>query len=357
MKHIHRQVLEHARSGTKTVLATVTRSSGSTPQNPGSSALFGEHGLLAGTVGGGLLEKRVQAIAGEVLVSGLSGQYGFNLDSSQGEEAALCGGEVSVLIDANPGAFLEVFEEMDRTISQRSGGMLLTIFQDGDAREKTIRRFWIPEKYRGNLPDSSEPAVRDAIEEQFRQGSVHDFSEILLPPGKKTGRKLVFLEQIKPLPRLIIAGAGHVGKALAHISSLLDFEITVMDDRMEFASRENIPDADHLMVGDIGEKMREIPMGNDTYAVIVTRGHEQDAEALKPCIGSGAAYVGMIGSKHKVAVMRKQFLEKGWATPEEWAAIHTPIGMEIRSKTVQEIAISIAAQLVSERNRKKDNHE
>ncbi|HER07969.1 MAG TPA: hypothetical protein ENO20_03570, partial [Bacteroides sp.] len=156
---------------------------------------------------------------------------------------------------------------------------------------------------------------------------------------------------------LIIAGAGHVGRALAHLGSLLDFEVTVVDDRKEYASRENIPDADHLVVRDVGQAMRELPIGDDTYVVIVNRSHNHDAEALKSCIGSGAAYVGMIGSRHKVASLRTLFLKEGWATADQWETIHTPIGIDIGSKTVQEIAVSIAAQLVKERNRKNEANE
>lgn len=357
MKHIHRQVLEHIQSGKKTILATVTRSSGSTPQKPGSSALFGMQGLLAGTVGGGLLEARVQAIAREAMNSGLSGQYVFNLDSRQGNEGALCGGKTTVLIDAHPGKFLKVFEDMDRAISRRTGGILLTVFRNGDGKYQPIQRAWITEDEPEQLSGDFEPAVREAFEKVYRREAVREFMEVEVPGTDLQEQKELFLEQIRPLPRLIIAGAGHVGKALAHLGSLLDFEITVVDDRGEFASRENIPEADHFMVSDIGRAMRRIAHGKDTYVVIVTRGHEQDAEALKPWIGSGAAYVGMIGSKHKVAAMRKQFLEQGWATPAQWAAIHTPIGLEIGSKTVQEIAVSIAAQLVLVRNRKIEPHE
>lgn len=356
MKHIHRQVLEYVRSGKKTVLATVTRSSGSTPQKPGSSALFGRDGLLAGTVGGGLLEGQVQSIAAKALLSCISGQYVFSLDSSQGKEGALCGGETTVLIDAKPDAFIEVFEEMERSVSRRTGGILMTVFQDGDRTGESIRRSWIGQGDRLTIPGDIGPQARDAAEEWFKKQPGKEFHEIILPRAHKEDRKWIYLERIQPLPRLIIAGAGHVGRALAHMGSLLDFEITVVDDRKEFASREQIPDADHLLVRDIGQAMRDIPMGDDTYVVIVTRGHEQDAEALKPCIGSDAAYVGMIGSRHKVAAMRKQFLDNGWATPEQWDAIHAPIGMEIRSRTVQEIAVSIAAQLIHERNHPHEDH-
>jgi xanthine dehydrogenase accessory factor len=153
------------------------------------------------------------------------------------------------------------------------------------------------------------------------------------------------------LPKLVIAGAGHVGKALSHLGRLLDFEVTVIDDRPEYANPANIPDADHLIVQDIGKAMRELDRGPDTYIVIVTRGHHHDGEALKPLIGSGAAYVGMIGSLHKVGVMKKRFLGEGWSTPEHWEEVYAPVGLAIGSQTVQEIAISIAAQLVAVRNK------
>jgi xanthine dehydrogenase accessory factor len=155
------------------------------------------------------------------------------------------------------------------------------------------------------------------------------------------------------MARLIIAGGGHIGQALAHLASLLEFEVTVVDDRSDFANENHIPDADHLVVKDIGSAMSEMVYGPDTYVVIVTRGHRQDGEALKACIGSDAAYIGMIGSVHKVGVMKKQFINEQWASKEQWASLHTPIGLEIGSQTVQEIAISIAAQLVEVRNRKK----
>jgi len=84
----------------------------------------------------------------------------------------------------------------------------------------------------------------------------------------------------------------------------------------------------------------------DTYIVIVTRGHSHDAEALRPCIGSDASYVGMMGSRIKVAKMHEEFITNGWATEEQWKKICTPVGIDIGSQTVEEIAVSIAAQLI-----------
>jgi CTP:molybdopterin cytidylyltransferase MocA len=158
-----------------------------------------------------------------------------------------------------------------------------------------------------------------------------------------------FFEPIFPLPGLIIAGAGHIGRALAHMANLLDFEVTVIDDRSEYANPHNIPDADHLVVDNIGEALHSIDKSPDTYIVIVTRGHKDDGEALRACLDADVAYIGMIGSRRKITLMRDEFISRGWATESQWDNVHAPIGLEIGSKTVQEIAISISAQLVQVR--------
>jgi xanthine dehydrogenase accessory factor len=177
-----------------------------------------------------------------------------------------------------------------------------------------------------------------------------DFREIKSPSGEKEISDLFFLEPVIPPCRLLIAGAGHIGKALAKIGQMLDFDVTVADDRFEFANSDNIPWADNFIIGNIGNILEKTDWGKDLFIVIVTRGHRDDSNALRQCIGSDAAYVGMIGSRNKVALMRKEFIEKGWATPEQWNRIHAPIGLDINSKTVEEIAVSIAAQLVQVRN-------
>jgi len=150
---------------------------------------------------------------------------------------------------------------------------------------------------------------------------------------------------------LVIVGAGHVGRALAHLGKRLDFEVTVIDDRPEFAHLRRIPEADVLLVDEIRRAVRDFPVSSDTFVVIVTRGHRHDAEALRACIHSPAAYIGMIGSKRKVALMRQEFLKEGWATAAEFDRVHAPIGLDIGSTTVEEIAVSIAAELVLVRSR------
>ncbi|MFH0756409.1 MAG: XdhC family protein [Bacteroidota bacterium] len=298
--------------------------------------------MVAGTVGGGLLEGEVQQIAQHVLISGVSDQYYFNLDSDPGEDGAICGGEAEVLVDANPSASGQALKAMADSLSGRKGGYMATVVSKNPGNGRSIERFWIT----GEIPP-----LKPAGLDQIIWGSISEYISGKPGPGfKELSIQSVFIEPMNPMPHLVIAGAGHVGKALAHLGALLDFEITVIDDRHEFANRGNIPDADRFIVDDIGTSMQGLNPGADTYIVIVTRGHDHDAEALKPCVGSNAAYIGMIGSANKVAIMKKKFMEKGWATEEQWSGIHTPVGIPIGSKSVQEIAVSIAAQLVRVRS-------
>jgi xanthine dehydrogenase accessory factor len=179
-----------------------------------------------------------------------------------------------------------------------------------------------------------------------------DYREMELTLSGEEPSSLFFLECIFPRPQLIIAGAGHIGKALSHLANRLDFDVTVVDDRPEYANATNIPEADHIIVQDISVAFNEIKKNRDTYVVIVTRGHKDDAAALRPCIVSDLAYIGMIGSKTKIATMKEDFIKNGWATHDQWNIIHSPVGLEIKSKTVEEIAVSIAAELILVKNSK-----
>jgi xanthine dehydrogenase accessory factor len=162
----------------------------------------------------------------------------------------------------------------------------------------------------------------------------------------------LFIEPLIPRPHLIIAGAGHIGAALAHLASLLEFEVTVVDDRPSFANRERLPDIDNVLVGDIAQTVASQPMDRDTYIVIVTRGHRHDAETLRATIKhvDEVAYIGMIGSRRKIKLIYDELLAQGIAKPEQLSKVHAPLGIDIGGESVWEIAVSIAAELVWVRN-------
>ena len=353
MKNIYLQFLDHQSDKSHLVLATVTRTQGSTPQKPGSSALFSKRGLICGTVGGGVVEGRVEKLAQAAIVSKKSGHFQFDLANDiSNKEEAICGGQISVMIDANLKNHLSVFEQCKRSIESRVPGVLITMVTEFTEETVLINRYWISNISKPPIPDEFLEKIEPVVINMLSEGNPSDYREMELTIPDEEPSSLVFLEAVFPPEHLIIAGAGHIGKALAHLADLLDFEVTVIDDRPEYASFENIPEASHIIVKDIGEALKDLRKSNDTYVVIVTRGHKDDAAALKPCIGSDLAYSGMIGSKNKIAAMRADFIKNGWATVKQWEAVHTPIGLDIKSRTVEEIAVSIAAQMVLVRNSK-----
>jgi len=326
-------------------LATIIEASGSTPQTEGASALFSGEGLMSGTIGGGVVEAEVLKKAQGAIKRKKSGVFTFNLAHEASEEnEAICGGRLRILLETQAEKNEAAFRALGRSLKRRKPGVLATLIRkDPSKKSLDIDRLWTD-------PDIRLNALRgtpfSGFEGEIRRAALEKNPLLVhLKPG------MLYLEPHFPLPRLLVAGAGHIGKAVAHLGRLLDFEVTVIDDRPEYANRERFPDADRIIVSDIGEAVRRFPISSDTYVVIVTRGHARDEDALRACIKGRAGYVGMIGSRRKAGLLREKFLGRGWAAPADFDRIHSPIGISIGSKTVQEIAVSIAAELVSVRSR------
>lgn len=162
------------------------------------------------------------------------------------------------------------------------------------------------------------------------------------------GKVLVYIEPVIPDPRLIILGAGHVGKALARVAKFSGFRTTVADDREEYANRENIPDADEIVVNEFRDMFSRILVDGNAYLVIATRGHNHDLEALKAALGTRAAYIGLLGSRRKRALLFRTLRGAGFSDADIGRVV-TPVGLPIGSVTPEEIAISIMAQIIQKR--------
>lgn len=356
MNNIYLQIPEFKPADAILSLVTVTGTSGSTPRKSGSSALFDQTGLISGTIGGGIIEKKVEQLAQAAMQSKSSGLFSFMLDKDiSAQEEAICGGQMNILIDANPWLHEEVFKQIRHSIREGIPGVLITKVLQRNDKQVTINRFWSTGKGNGTDSGITAQSLEPKINELLLEGKQGNYLE-LSEPGEKQDIS-IFMELVLPPSRLIIAGAGHIGKALVHLCKLLDFEVTIIDEREGYANADNIPEADNLIVGDIGQAIGKMKLTQDTYIVIVTRGHKSDADALKNCIGSEVAYIGMIGSAKKIALMRQKFIDEGWASNEQWAKIHAPVGLPIHSESVQEIAVSIAAELVLERNNKNSGYD
>jgi xanthine dehydrogenase accessory factor len=149
--------------------------------------------------------------------------------------------------------------------------------------------------------------------------------------------------------RLVIVGGGHVGKAVGDLATDLDFDVWAVDDRAEYVSAARFPRAERRIAGNLEHVLPELDITPDTYCLIVTRGHNHDERALFHLARRDAAFVGMIGSKRKIRMIFDDLLAEG--IPQEVLdRVHTPVGLDIGSVTVPEIAISIAAELIAHRN-------
>ena len=344
------ELIELLRRNMPAVLASVIRTQGSTPQKAGSSALIGSGQLLAGTVGGGTTELKVIQEARAALQSKKPKLFSFDLhgELSKGSDS-ICGGSMVVLLDATPEKHIEVFSRLGKSLEQHIPGVLMTWIDKSNPEKIDINRYWVTREkeffFRGELGLAVDIVISGMLEDPR---TLCQTIEVVNP--ETNSDDLVFLECLIPKPSLIIAGAGHIGRSLAHLGKFLGFEVTVWDDREEYASKTQIPDADFVWSGPIDTVLEKMKLSDDSYLVVVTHGHKNDAEVLRKFISKPSAYLGMIGSKAKVSQMKTEFIAKGWATPEQWKRIFAPVGLSIGGQTVEEIALSIAAQLVQVRN-------
>lgn len=167
-------------------------------------------------------------------------------------------------------------------------------------------------------------------------------------PGA-VARVEVFFEAMPAPPHLIVVGAGHIAVPLVRMAKILDFRVTVLDDRALFANRERFPDADEILVGDMAGTLKKMTITPSTYVVLITRGHKYDEPCLREIIHSPARYIGMIGSKRRIKACFQRFKDEEQVAEEIIQRVYAPIGLDINSETPEEIALAIVAELIKVR--------
>ena len=292
-------------------LLTIVTSVGSVPQHPGACAIIGKDGLLWGTIGGGKLEADMIIQAQEAKAPFLKE---INMAEDYSREAGpICGGRVTVF--GNP-----LLEEAKSTIA--------TIAKATADKVQGIAEIHIGGNSCGTINWQPSPDIWN--EQPSVSGNM-------------------FLLPIFPPPPLLIIGAGHCGRALAELAQWAGFDVTVADDRPELLDPERFSSAVSLLEVEPQKIADNYTICRRTSIALVSPGHRGDAEALESCIHSDAAYIGMIGSRRKVQLLKSHFLDEGLATAEEWGKLHTPIGLDIGANTVNEIAVSIMGQIIKEK--------
>ncbi len=157
---------------------------------------------------------------------------------------------------------------------------------------------------------------------------------------------IAYLRPFRPPERLILLGCGHIGQALCRYAADLGFAVTAVDERPNFASYTQMPEAAHILCDSFPNAIRRLNVTENDYVCVITRGHRYDADCLRELLpGPYPGYLGMIGSRRRVALLMKQLESEGF-DPDVLKRIHAPIGISINALTVKEIAISIVAELI-----------
>jgi xanthine dehydrogenase accessory factor len=157
----------------------------------------------------------------------------------------------------------------------------------------------------------------------------------------------VFVEVLGRPPTLMIVGAGHVALPLAQLGKMADFEVVVLDDRPRFANEQRFPMADQVLAQSFRETLHAWPINNDTFIVLVTRGHHHDVECLLEVIDSPAHYIGMIGSKRRIKAVFDLLEKEQGIDPAKFERVYAPIGLDIGAENPVEIAVSIMAEIIN----------
>ncbi len=339
---ICQKVVEFIDSGEVFAVALVLKAEGSTPRKAGVRAIIEQTGKIHGTLGGGIVEAEAQRQAVEACQSKQPLVFDMDLyGANRAADIPICGGSMRILVDPTAAKDRAFYAEMAEAVRNRQRGVMLTIVRT--ATQTEVRAQWFAQEA---IPSDAAFPGADKIRSCLARETPQLFVK---PDGGASPTLQVFVEPVIPKPLLLIAGGGHIGQALALQASLVGFDIIVIDDRSEFTDPALFPEGTTTHCGDIPKQIAALSTARDTYVVLVTRGHKLDAETLEACIHTPVTYVGMIGSKRKVALIQKNFTESGIATAEQFDRIFSPIGLDIGAVTVPEIAASITAELIAVR--------
>lgn len=331
--------------GEDLVLATILDRSGSAPRATGSRMVVRPDGSILGTIGGGILEARVRQLAGEVFRTRSTLVRDFTLTAEDTSlMGMICGGRVRTLIhfvDASEESQREFHHHLGRMLDGRGQGWLVTRIPREDGISARPEHGLLGRD--GSFAGTLDHALSREVVSRFG-GRQPDIIE----HGEET-----FL--VEPLGRegcVIIFGAGHISRELAPLVKHVGFRTVVCDDREEFANRDRFPSADEVTVLDsFDEAMKGLNIGEESYLVLVTRGHAHDKTVLARALPTSACYIGMIGSRRKRDAIYEALLREGF-TRDDLDRVCSPIGLDIGAETPEEIAVSIVAELIQARARR-----
>jgi len=344
-------------AGRKFAVATVVRTQGSTPQVVGAKLIVVEddaRGKAAGTLGGGCVEADAIDTAREVLAQGGRSLRAYELTEDLAWNTGLvCGGTMWILVergdDALNGAGQSMIDDLVRAASGETPIAIATLLARAGRDVQFAGRVFVTGDgaATGTLGDAAlDRRATDAAVDQLRHGSARLVS---VDEGRD-----VLIEPVSSKPHVVIAGGGHVALAIARQAQLLDFNVTVIEDRPEFADPSRFGGAS-VLEGDVPSTLGALDYGWNSFVVVATRGHKLDADCVLAAIGTNARYIGLLGSRRKTVLIEKMLRENGIAD-DRIAVIHAPVGLDLGGRTPAEIALSVMAEITQLRYQASGQH-
>jgi xanthine dehydrogenase accessory factor len=370
VKELFQELIRDLETGETVSMATIVRRKGSVPREVGAKMLVHRGGKISGTVGGGCGEAEVWRNALNVIDTKRPSIVQVDLTEEIAMESqGVCGGIFDVFVQPWHNALLsgqptmrDFASAINASLEGEQGVVLATIIEAGGAwRSSTGQQMLVHESGKTlgilMLPDAPEGLTTQLIESAqhaISEGKPHiekvgSTLAVAQPaehvPGSANAWAEIFIEPFVPNPVLLIVGAGHIAAPLASLAHLMNFSVSVTDDRASFASRDRFPIAKQLLVGDIESILINYPITPRTHIVLVTRAHAHDVQGLRAIIDSPAAYIGMIGSQRRVWAVFKLLHEEG-VPAEKLARVRAPIGLDLGGGTPEEIALCIMAEII-----------
>jgi xanthine dehydrogenase accessory factor len=341
MRDLVRQLIEGLTRDRELIVCQVVETRGSTPQKAGSMMIIDPDGGQAGTLGGGCVENEVKQKAIHQIGETDAAVHSFILDHDYAwADGLICGGKMVVLSQSmrGPGP-RDYWRMLEKVIEEGQGFVEAVVVDDTQASGALLG---------SRVLFDGQGQVRAAWPAAIPEGMIAQWVPPAERPKPSVRGGIAFLPNW-PRIRLIVVGAGHVGQAVASLAAQADFDVWVVDDRHQYANRERFPAAQRFLVGPIDQVLSSLEVNPETYALIVTRGHGHDQEALFQLAPTAAAYVGLIGSRRKIRLIFESLREAG-ISETDLRRVAAPVGLEIGSQSVPEIAISIVAELIARRN-------
>jgi xanthine dehydrogenase accessory factor len=338
---IYQKALSLLEAGSNIVLATVIFTSGSTPGKVAYKMIVGDQkGLTEGTIGGGATEGEIIRIAQNSLSETGRRVIRFDLRGTENTEMGICGGTIEYLVETFDPSDLPLFRRLSKILAEGQKGVLVSMLSPCQSPEKFLLD--LPEKRNAGIDPRF---TAEAIERIQGLIAREESAKIILADGAEA-----FVEVIAEQPNVYLFGAGHLSQAICHYAKRLNFRITVCDDRSEFANIERFSEADQILAENAEGLFTKIHIQENSYIVIVTRGHQHDERILEQAVKSPMKYIGMIGSRRKTSVILRRLYERG-VPAETLRRVYSPIGLDIGAVTPEEIAVSIVSEMVKIRRR------